>query len=397
MPAFYFRHSHRGLEGKVRARDQKQVEDFFKHMGLGQVEVEPWTGFSWRRPRGKRGEVSNLLSHLALAFRNGVSLPEVLHGVESGHYSPPVVGLAQLLGHSLEAGFSFSDSVARFPHEFPRFVRGILATSQETGQLAEALERCAEMMKKREDMFQRLRSSLTYPLFTCLTFVLVMVAFIFYIVPVFTGVFLSFGVTPPWTLRVITWLSHGLEDAWTMFFAFQGLVVVGMWAWSSLRSTAFQKRLLSIAQELPLVGSVLKDYLVTQFCILMQEMLGVGVDLRSALEMARESLPPGRIQLALGVALEEVTHGQSLAEALASGGFFPPLVVSMVAAGEESGRLVLVFKKLVVYHEQSYEYQVERFLTLIEPLMIGFMGLVVAGFVLSLVGPMFNLFQVVGL
>lgn len=383
------------LDGVARSASSNELASYLKQVGLGSARIEPVSDWHWAGSRADTQARLLLIRQLAFSFNNGVSLSETLHGIRLHHTSPDIAALATLLGHSLSAGAPLSASLARFPGYFPNIVCSMVKTAEMSGMLGSTLDRCAELIEEENDLRRRMVSVLVYPVCISLIFLVLLGLFALYIVPVFVDVFTSFGAEPPVALQLVAAAGGLMTQGWAMLFLAQGVLALGIWAYGWARSEAGRVKLLAWATDTPGVNSLYRDYLVTHFCLMMKEMLTVGLDIASALSTCRDEAE-GELRSALDLTLVEIIHGQTLADALASHGYFPRLVCQLVAAGEESGKLSSMFGSLHHYYRQSFQHRVEMLLSLLEPVIIGTMGLLVAGFVLSIVGPMFSLFQVVG-
>ncbi len=163
-----------------------------------------------------------------------------------------------------------------------------------------------------------------------------------------------------------------------------------------LLSSQGRERLDDLSWDLPLVGPLYRDYLTAQFSLLMEKMLTTGIDAFQALRACSGIFSSPRVKTELAVVVEKVYQGHLLSEGLATATVLTPLTAPMVAVGEQTGKLGALFRRLHDFHEDNLTRRIETLLSLLEPFLIAAMGLMVALFLINLVGPMFQLFAVVG-
>lgn len=397
----FYRFSHDSpagrLEGYVEAASSEQLTHHLKGLGLTGVTIEKvpdFQKFCLRTPA--RSELARFLSQLSMAANSGVPLVKALEAAGTRRSGKALHGLTRYLLHGLESGQTLHSMLATLPRHFPESVVGLVKCGEQSGGLIRSLHKSAELLEQSQSLRNRLKSALLYPSFVLVVFFLVLSVFTLYLVPVFSGVFLSFGVELPATLRVTTNISQFLSQPWNIFLLAQAAVLLAIPIARWVNSDQGAMFLDQFLMEAPVLRGFYRDYQMAQLTLILAEVLTAGIDLLTCLKLARSGVTSARVRSTLDFVSEEISYGHNFHEVLKRDEWAPHLLCQMVEMGEETGRLPLVFTYLNKLYTFSFERRIELFLQLIEPVIMGFMGGLVGLFVLSFMGPIFRLLQVVG-
>lgn len=328
-------------------------------------------------------ELSLFTSHLAVLLKAGVPILTALHTLaQEGKSKDVAAGLAASLAH----GNRLSTALRRYPVFDPIFLR-LIYLGEETGRLVAVLERLSEMLTQRSHMRSRLHQALLYPA-TLLGLSLATLAFlVLYMLPQFISTFSVGGLAlPPLTRAIFAVSRHPLMIYGLVLGLLTPLAVVGvfrtargkeLWRWGLF--------------NLPLIGRLNSARAMAQACTSLGMLVDLGVPLTQVLTLLVGTTGWSTLDQALTDVLQRVQDGQNLAEAMDANPAFPKIVVSTVAAGLPSGRLDFLLPRVADLMNIQVETETETLLAMMEPVLLGFLGMLVALVVLAVFLPVYQL------
>lgn len=291
-------------------------------------------------------------------------------------------------------GESLAQSLAAHPGVFPQLMIGMVEAGEAGGVLDRILQRLAALFEKEYKTREKVKSALTYPALVSVLACGVVLFILTFVLPTFTKIFEGSRIELPAVTKFVLAISlfcqmHGtmLLLAAAAFFAMLAL---------ALRRPAVREWLDAAALDAPLFGPLLRKVAIARFAHTLGTLTRSGLPILSALEMARRASDNRRMKDVLEQAQTSVKGGANLASPLADSRLFPPMVVQMITIGEEAGELDAMLEKISEFYEEEVDETVRRLSTLIEPLLIVFLGLVIGGIVLSVMLPMFDLTMNIG-
>ncbi|AIV41706.1 pilus assembly protein PilC [Curtobacterium sp. MR_MD2014] len=304
--------------------------------------------------------------------------------------------LKEILGKvrdDVERGVSFSDAVAKYPVDFPPIMINMIRAGETGGFLDQAMDSIATNFEKEHKLRSTIKSAMTYPVVVLVMSLLAVVVMLVFIVPIFQDMFASLGGQLPLPTRILVQLSHAMRWAGPILAV---LVVVG-WLWyrgnkNTDRFRAFRDPILL---RMPVFGQLTKKIVIARFARNFSNMIGAGVPILQALKIVGEVSNNFVVQKALDRVAESVRKGESIAEPLAKENVFPPMVAQMIAVGEDAGSLEVMLEKIAIFYDSEVESTTESLTSLIEPLLIAFLGVVVGGMIVALYLPIFQISSLV--
>jgi general secretion pathway protein F len=344
--------------------------------------ARPWS-LSLRRGAGISGkDILSVTTELSIMLRAGLPLAYALRLLlEMGH-SPALRTLLQEVLDDVKGGAPLSRALARHGEHFSEFYVSMVRAGEAGGQLAVVLERLVGHMERIAAMRENVVSAATYPAILLGVSVLSVIGMIGFVVPQFEKLFADLGDAIPFATRIVLMLSHVFRD-WGLAIGIVAVVAfwaINRWAHTPAGHAALQSRLL----RLPLVGKLLRDFQLTVFARTMGTLVGGGVSLLAAIEIAISTVtsPPVR-QAMLGMA-PSIKVGGRLAQALAETRQFEPLAINLVRVGEETGKLGPMLLEVAQLLDRRVEIGVRRLLTLLEPALILLLGGLIATIIVSI-------------
>lgn len=339
--------------------------------------------------RVRKTDIIYTTAQLAIMVDTGIALSTALAGIIAQEQNPALRSVLSGLKSAVESGEDFSAALARYPRLFDKTYVSLVKASEATGSLGPMLERIAAGLRKEVETRAKVRAAMAYPGVMMLLAVGVTVFLLTYILPKFTPLFKSRGAALPAPTQWVMTISDLILNHWPLWVAGGLLALV---APALGRRTEAGRRLLDgLRISLPLVGPMFRKVILSRSIRTLGTMLGSGVPMLEALRLCGEVSGSYHYEKVWEAVREQVAAGKRICEVLAGNPLFPRVLVQMIAAGEETGRLDHVLERVSAYYEQEVDAAVKTTTALIEPIMISFMGVVVGTIGLALLLPIFSL------
>lgn len=368
--------------GELEADDREAALSLLRDRALWPVlvgeKVEPQTIAFLTRRHPSPEDIEHLTSELALLLENGVKLDKGLEILRGSVDSAPLRRLLGEIYRDVRAGQSLTSALGRHPRSFDPLYLNLVELGESSGDLKGVFRRLAEDLNFQGQLRRQISQSLAYPAFifgVCILSIL----FVFnFIVPQMSGLFASSDGLPSYTIALLA-LSDFVQayQLWALpVLVGAGLTLRGLW-----RRPALRERFETFALRLPLLRTFLLQAEQVRFSAAVGMMLGSGIPIDRALRLGEGNIKNRVLRRSIVNANRIVSTGGRLSEALANSPLFPTFFQSLLEVGEESGELFPVFEEIKKRARIQFEGAVKRFLTLLEPSLIVFMGVVVGGVV----------------
>jgi len=291
----------------------------------------------------------------------------------------------------VEAGGALSESFAKHPIIFPRLMIYLVKAGEAGGFLDRALDSVAKNLESDVKLRGTIKSALTYPIAVLAMAVLGVFAMLIFIVPVFEGLFASFGGELPLPTQFLVTLSKNM--IWIAPTVIVLVVAFTIW-WNRNKHTERVRKVVDpLKLKAPVFGVLASKIAIARFSRNFAIMIGSGVPILQSLSIVGETSGNWVVENALRKVQESVRTGKSIAAPLAEEPVFPSMVVQMIAVGEDSGSLQTMLDKVADFYEEEVQSTAESLTALIEPLMIGVIGVVIGGMIVALYLPVFSIFE----
>jgi type IV pilus assembly protein PilC len=304
--------------------------------------------------------------------------------------------LAKVIGEmklDIERGLSLSQAVARHPKVFPEIYLAMVRAGESGGTLDEVLARLATTLEKQLELRGKIKSAMTYPIAVAGIVVLIVAAMLLFVVPMFESMYADLGGTLPLPTRVLIKGSQLLTRGWWMIAALGvgGFIAGRRWIATPQGRLTFDRFKL----RLPIFGVLMRKTSVARFARTLASLVRSGVPIMESLEIVGGTSGNAVLAEAVQGARERVRLGESVSASLMGADVFPPMVVQMIAVGEETGTIDNMLDKVADFYDSEVEATVNALTSLIEPMLMVFMGVTVGGMVVSLYMPMFKVISLV--
>jgi type IV pilus assembly protein PilC len=304
--------------------------------------------------------------------------------------------LARVLGEArldVEQGSSLSGALGKHDHVFNNLYISMVRAGETGGSLDSTLLRVAEMIEKEVQLRGKIKSAMTYPIAVVGLVVLIMSAMLLFVVPQFKGIYGQLGGTLPLPTRSLLFVSDVFKSYWYIFF---GGVLAARFFFRRWKRTEHGREVVdTIKLRVPVFGSLFHRTALARFSSTLAMLLRSGVPILQALEIVSETVNNKVIGKAIADVQISVRDGESIAKPLTKYPVFPPMVVQMIAVGEETGQVDTMLDKISQFYEQEVEAAVDGLTSLIEPILIAIIGIAVGAAVVALYMPMFNIIKLI--
>jgi type IV pilus assembly protein PilC len=322
-----------------------------------------------------------------------VSLHHALEVLVQQTTKPAMKGMIQALESEVRKGNSFDKALGKFPKVFEQLFVVTAEVGQESGRLAEVLVELSTHLEKMSALKKKFLQAMTYPALVVAVAVASVGFLLMFIVPGFAEMFRSFQMELPFSTRIILLLSGALARYGLLLIV--AIAVAAYFTRGFLKIPSFRKRLDDWSLRLPLFGDIVLKTHVARFCRTLGTLLQAQVSLVDALAVSERIASTDGIRSEIRAITRHVREGRAIAEPLKGSELFPPMVVQMIAVGEETSELDQMLLKVADYYEKEIDGKLDALSSVMEPLIMLFLGFIVASILISMYLPMFDLVNAV--
>ena len=380
------------VRGETRAGGENQVIASLRRQGILPSKVKKRRMRSGKKIKPK--DIALFTRQLATMMKAGVPLLQAFDIVGRGSTNPSVTKLLNDVRGDVESGSSLSTAFRRHPMYFNALYCNLVEAGEAAGILEGLLDRLATYMEKTEAIKSKIRSALMYPIAVIIVAFVVVAIIMIFVIPVFKEVFTSFGAELPGPTLFVMAVSEFFVKYWYLiFFGIGGAVYFFFQAWK--RSEKMQRFMDRWLLRIPIFGPLIEKSCVARWTRTLSTMFAAGVPLVEALDSVGGASGNSVFAVATEKIQQEVSTGTSLTVAMADTNVFPSMVIQMCAIGEESGSIDHMLGKAADFYEAEVDEAVAGLSSLMEPIIIVFLGTIIGGIVVSMYLPIFKLGQVV--
>jgi len=326
---------------------------------------------------------------LATLLKAGMPLVQSLDILRRRVSNPLLKSVLDDVHDRVRAGSSLSESFEAHGALFPGVYTASLLAGEKSGNLEQVIRRYVTYVKVVEGVRRKTISALIYPAVLLGLSLIVVGILVLRVVPQFSGYYEQFGKELPLSTRMIVSVSSYA----TTYFGVMLLAIVaagvGFWLW--LKRPGHRRRFDGWILRLPALGPIARKFATSQASRTLATLLGGGIPLVNAIDVAARSIRNQYMSRELYIAAQQVREGRALAAAMTDSGAFPDVALKMVEVGEQTGALQEMLNSLSDFYDEEIETSLDRFVTLVEPILLIIMGIVIAGLLLALYMPLFNL------
>lgn len=384
-----------GVSGVIQAASEPEAADILHKQELVVVSVELGKNtLSRARHADKKVKLDDLVifsRQLATMIDAGIPLVNSLGILSEQIENEDLRSVINNVCKDIEAGMSFCDALAKHPAIFSDLFVNMAKAGETSGMLDEVLDRLASYLEKQAALNRKIISSLVYPAVVVSMAIIITSVLLLKVVPTFKGIFDSLGGTLPLPTRVLILVSDILRK----YFLYS-VITLGIAVYLFKRFLLTEKGRYWFDQQTlkaPVFGPLLRKLTVAKFSRTFSTLVKSGVSVLSALDIVSKTSGNKVVEEAVVNCSKSVRDGEPISRPLSKSGVFPPMVTRMINVGEQTGQLEKMLTKIADFYDEQVDAAASALTSMIEPLVIAFLGVVIGGIVISLFLPIFKISQ----
>lgn len=383
--------------GQVEAPDIQAASATLASRNLMVVSLRPGSA---RKSGAKRlqGSVKSqdlvmFTRQLATMIDAGLPLVQTLSALEEQTDSVNFKPIIRAVMQQVEGGETFSRSLATYPKVFDKLFVSMVEAGETGGLLAEILDRVATYLEASTRLRKKVKAAMAYPVIVCFIAISIAMFLLMKVIPIFADIYKDFGAKLPAPTQMLIHISDILRSYFILVAgAFGGLIFAFVKLKKTKRGAVIWDR---VRLKFPVFGKLIHKICITRFARTFAALLRSGVPILETLRIVAQSSGNTQVEFAVEKTAGSIERGDSLGLALSQHAIFPPMLIRMIQAGEQTGKVDLMLEKVSDFYDEEIEATLSGLTSLIEPLLIVFLGVVVGTIVICMFLPIFKLNQVV--
>lgn len=375
-------------EGQIEAQDEKSAIERLKNAGVILIKIT-----AQKKAKNKSGartskdELQTFTAELYVLLNAGLPLDRSLNILSDVFESKGMKSVIESILTAIRGGKTFSDALLEHPKIFPRLYVNMIKAGEASGVLDVILEKLNEFLESTKELKDNVFSAMIYPVILLVTSILSIIMLLIFVVPRFSSLFNEMGGSLPPTTQMLMSMSTGLQNYWWALILMIAFAVFVFRTWINSAPGKYKWD----AFKLKVLGDVIVKLEIARFCRTLGTLLKSGVPLLQALINSRDVTTNLVISEALEKIMKEAKEGKGIAVPLANTGIFPPLALSMIKVGEETGQMEDMLIKVAFTYEKSLKETIKRFVSLLGPIMILVLALIIGFIVVSMLLAVFSI------
>ena len=337
----------------------------------------------------KLKDISLFCKQMSVMLESGIPLNNAVDILEQQATSKNLKSSLKIVSKSLKEGSQLSKAMLDQEGMYPDLLIRMVQAGEKTGKLDEVLEKMSEHYNKELKTSRQIRGAMIYPAVLAFLAVAAVLALLYIVIPSFSGIFEQSGMAMPLPTRIVLAASNFVRSYWYILFGVTGILVFLFLRYRSTEAGRYQLDRLKL--WLPVIKGPMQKIVTARFASTLAILTSAGIPLVEAIESAAATTNNAVVIEKMKIANEGLQKGERLTGMITATGLFPPMMLSMVKIGEESGSLESMLVKTSDYYEEELETAIKQLLSLLEPAMIIVMGVIIGGIVASVMLPMFEL------
>ncbi len=342
----------------------------------------------------KQRSIAIFTRQLATMIDAGLPLVQSLEILSSQQDNKTFKNILRGIREDVEGGATFAGALKKHPTTFNDLYTNLVVAGEEGGILDNILTRLANYIEKAEALRKKVKSAMVYPSVIVSVAVIVVVVLMIFVIPVFESMFKSAGQTLPLPTMIVVVISKAIRKYIVIFIpaAIALFYLLKKWRQTENGKTVIDRLLL----QLPVFGPLFKKISVARFSRTLGTLVSSGVPILDGLNIVSKTSGNKTIETAILNARDSIREGETIAEPLSRAGIFPPMVIQMISVGESTGALDSMLSKIADFYEDEVDVAVGNLTSLLEPLLMCFLGVVIGGVVIAMYLPIFQMANAVG-
>src|SRR6476659_2065914 len=400
MPAFTY--TARALNGDLRtatidAPNRDEVIAQLRKQRLNVVKIDEKKDADKQKQK-KAGKISMrdiviFTRQFSTMINAGLPLVQALDILAKQSENKALKDVTLAVVFDVESGHTVADALRKHPKAFSDLYVNMVAAGEAGGILDTILMRLATFLEKNDALVRKVKGAMIYPAVIMSVSAIAVVVLLIFVIPVFENMFGSVGLALPLPTRIVIGASRFLKAYWWMIGA---IIIVGAYMFKKYYASPNGKLVVDrLMLKMPVLGDVLRKSAVSRFTRTLGTLISSGVSILEGLEITAKTAGNRVIQDAIMQSRSSIAGGDTIAQPLQKSKVFPPMVISMIAVGEQTGGLDEMLSKIADFYDEEVDAAVSNLLSLLEPIMIVFLGVIVGGMVVAMYLPIFDMVNAV--
>ena len=353
-------------------------------------------GFSFRKPKVKVEDVLIFSKQFATMVKAGLPILEVLAMLRDQLESPAIKEVIEDIRKSLEGGVTLSKCFEKYPQYFDNVYCNLIKAGEASGKLDVFLMKIVDALEKKEKIKKKIKSALMYPAIMFSVAITVSAFMLIKVVPVFAKMYDGMGLDLPKPTAVIMSMSDFLRGTGGMVLLISLISFFVAFKYLTAKNEKIKYRWHKQVLKLPVFGDLILKSLLARISLIMGNLSAAGVNLLESIEIAKSVSNNVVVTEALENVKKGVFSGDTLTKLFLKEPLFPPTFSQLISVGEQTGQLDEMFGSVAMYYEEEFDGAVDNMSSLIEPIMIVFMGIMIGGLMIAMYSPIFNVGALIG-
>ncbi len=393
------------IEGEIEALNQEEASHKLKEQKIiitnlikskkkkGEKEKKEKAkgkGFSLFKKKVKTEDLVVFSKQFATMVKAGLPILQVLEMLRDQVENPAMADVIEDIRRSLEGGISLSKSFEKYPDLFDNVYVNLVKAGEASGKLDVFLLKIVDSLEKKEKIKKKIKSALMYPSIMFTVAITVSAFMLVKVVPVFAKMYDGMGIALPKPTAVILSMSDFLRGTGGMVMLFGSIILFFVFRYLTTKNPAIQYKWHKQVLKLPVFGDLILKSLLARISLIMGNLSAAGVNLLESLDIAKSVSNNVVVTEAIDNIKKGVFSGETLTKLFLKEPLFPPTFSQLISVGEQTGQLDEMFNSVAMYYEEEFDNAVDNMSSLIEPIMIVFMGLMIGGLMIAMYSPIFN-------
>ncbi len=389
----------RKLKGEIDAADEKIALSQLKRRSFDvkKLKLKPndiFANVAFMKPKVKKKDIVIFTRQFSTMIDAGLPLVQGLTILAEQSENPTFKGVLKAINKDVEGGSTLAEAMKKHPAVFDDLFVNLVAAGEVGGILDTILRRLAEYIEKNERLKSQIKGAMTYPIVVMAIAIIVIAVILIFVIPVFEDMFKSFGSALPLPTQIVVEMSRFMKSnfIWIILaFGAMGFLFKKYRASKGGRRTTD-----SLSLKLPVFGDMLKKVAVARFTRTLGTMIESGVPILDALEIVARTSGNVILEEILFEVRGSIAEGQTIAEPLSENDIFPGMVIQMISVGEATGALDTMLEKIADFYDEEVDTAVEALTSMLEPLLMLFLGGAIGGLVIAMYLPIFSMASAMG-
>lgn len=385
------------VDGTMDAGTRNEVINALRRQGIFPIkvthesEVRKDVSFSLGKKKVAVKDLSIMCRQFNTIITAGISVVECIDILKKQTENKTLVEALESIYEDVQTGVTLSNGFRKFPKIFPELLVNMVEAGEVTGQLDVIMGRMADHYEKEHKITVKLRGALVYPKILISVSSLVIAVLLTVVLPGFVTMFEGFGVELPGPTKALLAVGAFIKGFWWLIILMLGLLYYSMQR--SLATAEGRLKYDDIKLRMPIFGKVNKQVATTRFARSLSTMLNSGISIIEAMEMVGKVIGNTSVNKHIDDSMEKIKRGEGIAGPLSETKLFPPMLISMIQIGEETGSLNNLLDTTANFYDDEIDYAIDSMIALINPLILLVMALIVGSIVMAVALPMFDMYN----